>query len=336
MFFPASVLRTAVLLWLASEINPADCRKHVPPAVTQVYQYPDDTWIENLAILSSRHLLLTAFNIGSGSAAKLLTIDPDSVNPTPHVIAKLGNATALTGISALPGNRYAISGGEYGTFAFVNGTMSLFIVSIKGNPPTGSVIDAIPVPDTLMMNGMVAVPSQPFTVLSADGVGGRILRINTRTRQVDVTWADPSLLGPGGNTALPVGVNGLRIRHGWLYFTNSGQGLFARVRIDRAGNKVGSEVQIIAKLTGPVDLTNAFDDFDLSSDGAAYVALEGSSILKFTSRGVQTTLVAGGQGSAVVVKTPTSVAVEDDGRMLYVTTGGGQVLRVDLKPLKSN
>jgi len=108
-------------------------------------------------------------------------------------------------------------------FIFANGSMQVYVVSLQGNCDSGIVLDSISVPDTQMLNGMAALPATPHVVLSAHSNGARIFPINTLTRAVDVTFADP-LLGPGSNTSVPLEAIGLKIFNGYLYFTNSGRG----------------------------------------------------------------------------------------------------------------
>lgn len=93
----------------------------------------------------------------------------------------------------------------------------------------------------MMMNGMISVLDNPHIILSGDSVGGRIIRINTKTRLVDIPFSDPALgvgMGPGGK-AVPLGVNGIHTFEKYLYFSNSAQGTFSRVEIDEEGGKKG-------------------------------------------------------------------------------------------------
>jgi hypothetical protein len=207
-------------------------------------------------------------------------------------------------------------------------------VKVPGNSDTGLVLDHIPVLNTQMLNGMAALPATPYVVLSADSIGARIFRINTRTRAVDVAFSDP-LLGFGSNTAVPLGANGLKIFNGYLYFTNSGQGLFARVKINKDGSKAGN-IEVITKLPGTPSTTYAYDDFTFDLNGNAYAALHSYWVAKITPDGTQTILE--GDPNTDFFKEPTSAALSLDGKSIYVSTGGtttsngtvygGQVIQV--------
>ncbi|KAI1081849.1 hypothetical protein F5B20DRAFT_588017 [Whalleya microplaca] len=296
--------------------------------VKQIYNFPIE-FIENLHVLPSESLLLSTIR----SVGLLYTLDPTAAKPQAEQVATFDtNTTALTGIVPLDGDLYAVSGGLHTSYAFERGNMHLYIASLQ----TGTAVDSIPVPDTATMNGLAALPHNPYTVLSADSIDGRIFSINTRTRKVSVVLEDAAL-GPGNwnsSSGLPpIGINGLRTRGGYLYFTNSSQGTFARIRINESGNGIG-DFEILAR--SPI-ANHIYDDFAFDSDGNAYIAVHSSSVVKITPDGVQT-IIAGGQGDTLL-KEPTSVALANDGKSIYVVTGGkfnanppegGQVVQIQL------
>lgn len=201
-------------------------------------------------------------------------------------------------------------------------------------------VDTIPVPDTRMMNGMAALPNKPHVILSADSLGGRILRVNTSTREVSVACTDAALGQSEDNLKHPLGINGLRILGSYLYFTNSAQGTFARFPIDDDGNKIGN-VEIMARLESDGNISHAYDDFAFDNRGNAYVALHHLSVVKITPDGGQTTIAR--NQTDLTFREPTSVLVAKDSKSIYVSTGsttiegkryGGQVIRVDISSKK--
>lgn len=276
-------------------------------------------FIENLHVLPNGNLLLSTIV----SAGLLYTLDPDVHFPQAHQVTTFSSSiTAVTGAVPLPSNDlYAVGGGLHTDFAFANNSMNLFIVSLA----TDSIVKTISVPDTESMNGLAALPANPYTVLSADSIGGRILRINSVTGTVSVAFSDPALAP--GDFVPPIGVNGLKIQGPYLYFTNSDLATFARVLIDKDGNKVGP-VKTLAQING------APDDFCFDKAGNAYVAVHPSSVVKITPAGVVTTI-----GEGDLFEQPTSVALANDGASIYVSTGGtvignatygGQIIQITL------
>jgi len=285
---------------------------------TQIFSFAS-YFIENLRVLPNGNLLLSTIL----SAGLLYTLNPNVPSPQAQQVTTFSSSiTGVTGIAPIPGNGlYAVGGGLHTSFSFANNSMNLFIVSLA----TDSIVKTIPVPGTESMNGLVALPVYPFTVLSADSVGGRILRIDTLTSTVSVAFSDPAL-GPG-NFVPPIGVNGLKIRGAYLYFTNSALATFARVLIDAHGNKVGT-VETLASIDGLPD------DFCFDDTGNAYAAVHPSSVVKITPRGVVTTI-----GSGDLFRQPTSVVLANDGASIYVSTGGtivgnqtlgGQIIQITL------
>lgn len=267
------------------------------------------------------------------ASSLLYTLDPTEANPQPRSVTDFGsNTTTLTGIAPLDDNLYAISGGLHTSYAFERGSMNLYIVSLE----KGTIVDRIPVPDTATMNGLAFVPHNPHRLLSADSIDGRIFSINTRTREVSVAF-DDALLGPsngnGSSGLLPIAINGLRTRGDFIYFTNSNQGTFVRCPIDQVGNQAGN-FEILARSPAQSQI---YDDFTFDLNGNAYVAVHSSSVVKIIPQGVQTT-IAGGEGDPLF-KEPTSIALANYEKSIYVVTGGnsrsnpregGQVIQIQL------
>ncbi|KAI0876616.1 hypothetical protein GGS24DRAFT_450926 [Hypoxylon argillaceum] len=327
----ASFLYSILLLAMTNQTQTS--ARETPHLLTGnvVFQFPNRAFIENLHVLHNGHILFSTLTSGN-----LYILNPKSSNPSPVIVVSLVGSTGLTGIVPLGQGRYAISGGIHSSFSFVRGSMRLYVVSMESSDPAGAeVTDIIPVPDTSMMNGMVALPNRPHTVLSADSIDGRIYRVNTETKEVSVAFADPAL-APGDSPGIPFGANGLKLRGGYLYFTNSALGTYARVSIDDNGDKTGN-VEVLATLGSAASPSNAYDDFDFDAQGNVYIAVHSASINRVTPNGEQS-LFAGGSDSTTF-KEPTSVAMAEDGKSIYVTTGGtivgnttygGQIINVKL------
>lgn len=292
----------------------------------QIFEFSDDTFIENIHARDDGLLLLSTFSSGN-----LLILDPRAATPTAKSVVTL-NSTGLTGMATIGGNIYAVSGGIHSTFIFANNSMNIYVVYVPDNSHPGILLETINVPNTQMLNGMAALPATPQIVLSADSIGARIFRINTLTRKVDVAFSDPAL-GPG--PAVPLGANGLKIYNGFLYFTNSGLGTFGRIKINPDGSKAGN-AEILARLSGTLSTTNAYDDFAFDNQGNAYVAVHSYLVMKITPDGVQTP-IAGTGGNNTFFKEPTSATLSCNGKSVYFSTGGttingvvygGQVVQV--------
>ncbi|KAK6834058.1 hypothetical protein PG987_008752 [Apiospora arundinis] len=306
-----------------------------------IYGFPTE-FIENLQVLANGTLLLSTME---SPTAMLYILGPNATNPQAQPLASFDSkTTALTGLLPLPANLfghdlYAVSGGLHTSFAFERGTMAVHIVSLR----RGEVVDRIPVPDTATMNGMAALPRHPHVLLSADSIDGRILSIDTKTRETGVLL-EHEMLRPGprkaGSPAFvpPIGINGLRVRGDYIYFTNSSRGTFARVRLDEHGRRaVGGDDDDFEVLVRSPDAAHIYDDFAFDEAGNAYIATHSSSVVKVTLDGVQSILAGDSSEYSQLLAEPTSVALALDGKSIYVSTGGefrsvprrgGQILQI--------
>ncbi|KAI1101191.1 hypothetical protein F4804DRAFT_344136 [Jackrogersella minutella] len=267
------------------------------PAINQIYSFPTE-FIENLHVLLSGNLLLSTFR----SPGVLYTLDPTAAEPLTEPVTRLGDdITGLTGIVHLAGDLGA-------------GSMKLFIVSLQ----TGRIVDSIPVPDTASMNGLAVLPHNSHTVISADSDDGRIFAIDIRNREVAVILDDAALGASNYNSSSglpPIGIDGLRTRGDYIYFTNSAQGTFSRIRVDENGKRT-SEFKILAQSPSASQI---YDDFTFDHEGNAYIAVHSSSVIKITPDGVQA-IIASSESGDVAFKEPTSVALANDGKSIYVVT----------------
>lgn len=278
-------------------------------SVTQIFEFSSH-FIENIHTRLNGHLLLSSLSSGD-----LFTLDPTSPSPSAKSLVNCPGSTGLSGIATIGPNLYTVSGGVHGYFKFDD--MKVYVISLPSDSDSGVLLDTISVPNATGLNGMAALPKAQGVVLTADSHGSCIYRINTTTRVVDIAIEDP-LLGHG--PSFKIGINGLKVVDDYLYFTNSGQGFFARVKINEDGSKAG-DIEIVARIPGAEPaMGHAYDDFTLDAAGNAYVSLHGNEIVKITPDGVQTTLAGG--GDSTVFKNPTSATTALDGKSIYVGTAG--------------
>lgn len=282
-----------------------------------VFQFPvNQTLIENVDLLPNGHLIITTV-----SSSDVFTVDPEAKTPKADKLLTLPGNGVLTGITTLGRDLYAIVSGVIapaGLPSFIRGSFSVFVISTTSK----SVVQTIPVLEGALVNGLTSLPNKPHVILAADSALGGILRIDTRTKEVSTVLTGEAL-GFGNSTDLPLGVNGLVIRDGHLYFTNSGLGTFFKVRINDDGRPTG-QPEVIAVLPG-ASSTHTFDDFDLDKQGNAYIATHPSSIVKITPTGTLTTVFDEG---AAVLDRPASVVFGRGGKALYAVTFGGQVTKI--------
>lgn len=304
------------------------------PRTREVFHFSNATFIETIAVRPNGHLLLDTFDNG-----RMYTIDPSAQHAIPHLVAEFPGVSGLTGIVEVAPDVFAVSGGRLNpaTYRMEKGSARIFLISFgcgsspgKDSPTVAIVAD---VPDTELLNGMTSLPKYPHVILSADSVEGLIYRIDTSTGVVDIAFRDEKLGFPSNTTLVPLGVNGIKVHDDYLYFSNSAQQLFGRIKITPEGDRAG-EVEEIATVP---NTTGAYDDFAVAKDGTAYVTLHPFTVVKITPDGKQTAIAE--DTDSTVFYDPTSAALSRDGRKLYVVSGGavlsggtsgGQVVEVHL------
>ncbi|KAM7186040.1 hypothetical protein V8F33_012031 [Rhypophila sp. PSN 637] len=286
-----------------------------PPPVGTVITLaaPPYTFFENQFLLANGELLISTL-----SSPNIFKINPNSPSPSLTVVATFPDADRATGIApvGLPiSGKFAAVGGNENGWILDDPVLNIFKLD-------GTIVDRIPGPtEPSLLNGLIQLPLKPHILLSADSTNGRIIRWNTQTRTVSTAVTDAALNGDSDPTnPLPLGVNGLKIRGQYLYFTNTFQGTFGRFKIDLLTGAKTGPVEILVQLPLPTGFTNAFDDFTFDSAGNAYVTQHFNSVIKVTPAGV-VSVVPGTGTLETPIKTPTSVSVSWDQKWLYVTTG---------------
>jgi len=301
----------------------------------QLYQFPEPTaWVENIAIRPNGHLLLTTFD-----NASLYSLNPDSYNALPKLVAQLPHATILSGIAEIAPDVFAFAGGVLNmtdfTFEHNSGQIAVIDFAGCGEDKPMPIQTITKVPAAKLLNGLVALPERPGTVLSPDSKTGTIYRVDTFTGHVDVAFQD-DLLAPGSDPKhVGLGVNGMKLHRDYLYMTNSAGQFVARVKINSVGDRVG-DLEIVAQLPSNSQLVP--DDLAIAEDGTAFVAVHPDAVAIITPQGRLSKLVGGPGKSNVTLDTPSSAALSRDEKTLFVVTGGtrkpgglgGQVVRISL------
>ncbi|KAI1749726.1 hypothetical protein F4782DRAFT_542038 [Xylaria castorea] len=298
------------------------------PQASQLFQFTYPTGVENLFALPNGCLLLS-----TSANANLWYIDPEALYPSAQNVITLPGSTALNGFAALGDGLYAVTGGAPPQSSSEN-PMQVYVIKVETEGDVNVTVDhTVAVPGTKSMDGTAALPKHPRTILTADAIGGRILRVNTSDHSVSVALEHAALKPSDRENAK--GVNGLKIREDYLYFTNSAQKTFGRFPIDENGSNTG-DVEILACLDDMPDSVS-YGDFSFDSVGNAFVAVHPSSVHKITPEGAQS-IFAGGVNSTFLE--PTSVVVSNDRKSIYISTAGidsgfpitgGQVLKVQVE-----
>lgn len=290
---------------------------------TLIYQFSNGTWIENIAVRHNNALLLTLL-----TTPDLHILDPTVSKPSPTLLYKFPNATALFGIVEYAPDVFAIAAGTYSLSAGVTPhSFSIWSVDFsrsaldRQGKPTISLL--APIPQASFINGMSTLATDPRVLLLGDLTGGQIFTFDTRTRKT-------CLVVPPSNplvAAMPssfgtVGVDGLHIRGHDLYVTNTGSGVLGKLAINTDGTpQADAQADVLARAA---DGTN-WDDFAVDGQGTVFaVTSSGNTVVRIVE-GREQEVIAGRKDS-MKINQPTAVAFsrgEIEGEKLFVVTGGG-------------
>lgn len=304
--------------------------------IREIYRFENGTHIENLAVRHNSHILFTTFDRG-----RLYNLDPGVDHPEPELVAELPQVNALTGMTDISQDVFAVIAGTRTSDSplLVKESFKLFTVSLSAHheqkPPIIELIASIP--EAAFLNGMAHLPQQPNIILSADSINGCIFREDLGTGTRDIAIGDESLAMSTEGNKLPLGVNGIKVHESHLYFTNSARGLFGRIPIDPYNGSQTGAVEVIATLAGEgVGATIAYDDFAITSSFGgwgkaavtAYVGTHPNSVHRIgILDGTQDVFIGG--GNSTLINGPTSVAFAGHpSRKMYVATRTGQLFEI--------
>ena len=282
--------------------------------ITVLHEFPKGTFIENLNIRPCGSILVTSY-----TGAHLYQLSPSQPGP-PILVHTFSNATGLAGITeTLPDVFYVIAGSfNWTTFSAIPESYSMHRVDFTQNSQTPYISFVTSLSTLGEPNGLTNIPGTPY-ILIADSFYGLIYIFDTETSTLAI-YLDHPLLKPTASI-FKTGVNGIRISGDYLYFSNTGQDLLARVQLEGSMLKGSPEVVV----TGTPD-----DDFAIDRHGNAFLAENGNNDLSFATIGSNgtspvTPVVIAGGGNSTVFAGPTSAQFGRAGyeRSLFVTSTGG-------------
>jgi sugar lactone lactonase YvrE len=288
-----------------------------------VHQFPNETWVENLYIRSNGDILATVL-----SSSDLYLIDPFKDSKDNAVLLdSFPGSMGLAGITEIKPNVYAVIAGNWSDviFATTPGSYSVWEVDLtcyknKGKDNGVEVRKIADMPQAGFLNGMIPLGTEKEVVLISDAYLGVIWKLDTKTGEYEVILDEPEMKD-APNPVTVLGVNGIKLRQGFLYFTCSTQEIFARVAINADGTKkVGTKVELLA--------TGIFgDDFALDRDGNAWIAADPVNTLYRVTLDGKVTIVlgspTGGRGAVAGITAAQFGVTQKDRDILYLTSNGG-------------
>lgn len=254
---------TACLPVTATGETQSDRQADFPLPVTEVFRFPLGASPEALAFRSNGKLLVNLLapeasiyqiDVASGCAQRVTTIL---------------NITSLYGLVEMQPDQFDVAGGrinlrestrEIGSFAVWHLNMSLF--DDTGRSDTSKISDF----PNATLNGMSASGVDAGLILATDSTNGVIYRLNVYTGENEIVIDDPVLKIPN-NATVSLGPNGIDVRNGYLYATNTAAGTFNRVPIDPTGMQTAPG-EVLARNAGRIP---GGDEWSFDAEGNAWV-----------------------------------------------------------------
>ena len=297
----------------------------------EIYQFPDPTVVENLAVRPDGSILTTI-----ASAPEIYLFQPKADRPDPQLIYRFDGSNAVTGIVETSPDVFYVTvttvNVDDGVFSPVANSSQLWRISFprrqRDKPRVQKIAD---LPEVQIPNGLTALASGK-RLLSADAFQGLVYIIDTATGDVIAPLSDP-LFDPSPDGAF--GVNGVEVKGSTLYFTNGFQNVFGKIPIDPVTGIAKHPASVIARALPPA---KGYDDFAISPHGdAAYVANPGGNFIEKIDLKTGKQVIVAGKVNSTEISGPTSAAFGRKGngkvkeRVLYVTTSGDPGFPVDGK-----
>lgn len=118
----------------------------------------------------------------------------------------------------------------------------------------------------------------------------------------------------------PVGVNGIKVHDGYLYFTNSGKGTLGRVPVNTVSGAVAGPAEVLVSGIQP-------DDFTIEKGGLPWIAQSAINTLSVLLKN-GTVVDVLGSANELTIGGPTACLFGKKDQ-LYCTTNGGFPSRVN-------
>ncbi|PIA97638.1 hypothetical protein CB0940_06026 [Cercospora beticola] len=263
----ALVLGSAIAHGLATTVpDNADLPVHI------IARINDGPRFEDLAVRANGQILATT----TQPNASIYQFDPLGILP-PTLVYNVPNIRSAVGIAEREQDIFYVASGDFDIMNPSNTTpasYSITRIDMRGVEvlPKGGLTKApyaqrvASLPNAALPNGIAFARPLSEHLLVADSFRGLIWNVNVCTGEVGVTLKDNSTTGSTPTGPNFTGVNGVKVRKGNIYYTNTGKSSLYRVAVDEKGQV--QETSTPTLITGNLTC----DDLVLDRDGTAYVA----------------------------------------------------------------
>ncbi|KAK6810445.1 hypothetical protein RU639_013777 [Aspergillus parasiticus] len=269
------------------------------PDLREVFQFPNGTWVENIAVRANGNLLVTLVNV-----PEVWEVMP-SAQPggsEARLVHHFTGETMATGIAELSPDIFAVITPN-----------SVWQVNLnEGREESPVRLATLPAGN---LNGIATLNHEAGRVAISDSEAGLVWGLDTHSGNYSVILRDETMAANTKEGPL-LGINGLKLHGGYAYYVNTPERIFCRIPINTTtGHALGPHEVITQGLLA--------DDFAISPQGVAYIAgLRDNIVTRVFINGTRE--VVAGYRNSTALMSATSAAF---GRKLgvgsvYITTGG--------------
>ena len=302
---------------------------HEAPLVRMLYEYPEGTWLENIAIRESGELVITHLE-----KPQLDQFNPLQQDAEPEVVYTFMGYLAASGIAEIAPDSFTVAVGNFTfTGGGLQGSWGIWDVAFGTAGNSQASVDEIgPILEANFPDGMCKLPSSgsPNDILYGDIKTGVIWHFDATTGTHEVVLNNTLTAAATDPIFGASGVNGMHVVDGILYFVNTAKGLFVSVPVDPNGTPTG-DATIIYQSNQSEEVLY-FDDFAIKGNDAYLVTGSGNSIERIGLDGTHKGRIIAGSLNSTQFAEPTSCAfgrTEKDSNILYVITAGGLAAPVE-------
>lgn len=332
MLFNSSVTTAMLSGW--TSIVAAKLLPRATDNIQTIYQFPENTYVENLAVRANGQILLDVF-----TSPQLWLVDPQ-VPGEAVLVHEFPDALGITGITEYDDDVFAVLAGNFSFSSgeCTKGSWSIWSVdlgnaiinsnaSLAASPPKVSKLADVPAATCLNGMDLLSGGAKKF-LMAGDIRTGEIYAVDVDTGASAVTINNTQTVPAVTYGFGSVSTDGLRVRDSDLYFTNIGQGTLVKVPLNPDDGTPAGEAQTVAKSLSSKD---QWDDFAIDCDGNVFMTTGGSNTIQRVTPEGSVAILAGSLNSTAIAE-PSSARfgrMADDSNVLYVTTAGAMVAPVN-------
>ncbi len=297
----SAVLAAALLAGPAMAQTPPVAGAPESTAAKAFYTFPDAAPTENICQQPNGDIYVTMMD-----TKKVVKISPAGVASdfvqVPEALSVIGVACGDTeiAISIFTKNFRTPAGGPVFTDTGTH---------LKFYDLAGKLKADVAAPADVAINGFDYAGNG--TYYGGDSNSGTVFKIDSRTHAITPWFRDASFNPTPPNQLF--GLNGVRAKNGWVYFSGIAKNGLFKVKIGANGAAEGGAV--------PVQMGLRIDDFDVADDGSAYFP-NGRILFKVAPNGLVTPIADPIQGG------PSALVSNDNKTVYWPTRGGNAAQRV--------